>query len=283
MGKGDKPVDKVSEQSTSVNDEGDASIKTATKTATVTYHGTQENQIGQTDTSATAILKSKSIGIPDGLEQSPALIINPSLTPQEPQKPLQKGRLTPEGRRYRSLYEELKRRYLEQKEDHNKTVNVLNDEYKYLKDQLTGVTAENEKLRQEGYVQRDNERVSTGIQTEGSDDDNTDSSSSNGVDCNPRCRIDMCITEDEDGHKFECNRCKKLFQYECTNLPTYQIAHFLTTNNRRYICVNCTVIPDYVADVIKNKKASSPVSTTMANGDVADNLMSSLKSFLTER
>ena len=78
---------------------------------------------------------------------------------------------------------------------------------------------------------------------------------------------------------------KKLFPYECTNLPTYQIARFLATNYRRYTCVNCTVIPGYVADVIKNK-ASSPVSTTMANGDigdVADNLMSSLKSFLTEK
>ena len=166
MGKGDKPADKHSEQSTSINDEGDANIKTVTKTATVTYHETQKKQIAQTDTSATAILKSKSIGIPDGLEQSPALIINPSLTPQKPQKPPQKGRLTPEGRRYRTIYEELKRRYLEQKEDHNKTVNALNDEYKYLKDQLTGVAAENEKLRQEGNLQRENERVSTGIQSD---------------------------------------------------------------------------------------------------------------------
>ena len=156
----------------------------------------------------TAIWKSKSIGIPDGLEQSPALIINPSLTPQKPQNHTQKGRPTPERRRYQTLYEELKRRYLEQK-DHNKTVNTLNDEYKYLKDQLTGVTTENEKLRQEGYVQRENERVSMGIQTEGSDDDNTDSSTSNSVDCNPGCRIDMCITEAEDEHKFECNCCKK--------------------------------------------------------------------------
>ena len=76
------------------------------------------------------------------------------------------------------------------------------------------------------------------------------------------CKIGMCI-EDEDEHKLECNRCKNLFHYNCTTLPVYQIAHFLTTNYRRYICIKCTTIPEYVTDIMKDKKVSPNVLETM--------------------
>ena len=106
----------------------------------------------------------------------------------------------------------------------------LNSKCESLEKQLAEFVRENEKPRET------NEN-SDSIQT-------TDTSDS--------CSNDACH-EDDDEHRFECNRCKKLFHYGCTNMPTYQIAHFLTPNYRRYICINCTVVPEYITEIMKQK------------------------------
>ena len=59
---------------------------------------------------------------------------------------------------------------------------------------------------------------------------------------------DHCI-EDDDEHKLKCYQCKKLFHYACSSLPLYQLTHFLTIGYRRYLCRNCTIVPDYLKDI----------------------------------
>ena len=168
-------------------------------------------------------------------------------------------------------------------------MNSLKTDCKSLEEQLTNCTIENEKLRQkcEQAEQPCRPKEATKeVQTEIPMEDSTDvdRSSNNLIARASGCKAGMCI-EDEDKYKFECNRCKKLFHYRFTNLPTYQITHFLTTNYRRYICINCTLIPDYIADITKDGVAPPPPPVTVTTDVVNDNdnLISSLKSFLTEQ
>ena len=44
-------------------------------------------------------------------------------------------------------------------------------------------------------------------------------------------------------------KCSRLVHYTCTQLPTYQLSQFLTKGCRRYVCMQCTHVPDYVSDI----------------------------------
>ena len=46
----------------------------------------------------------------------------------------------------------------------------------------------------------------------------------------------------------------KLTHYACTQLTVHQIVHFLTKGYRRYICNECTVIPNYIQESFFKKK-----------------------------
>ena len=68
----------------------------------------------------------------------------------------------------------------------------------------------------------------------------------------PKCSDGICRS-DEDEHKLECTQCKNLFHYSCTQLPLYQLAHFLIRGYRKYLCSVCTTIPDYVKETMASK------------------------------
>ena len=185
--------------------------------------------------------------------------------PKSPMKP--PGSMTPEGRRYRILYGELKQKYLGQsktveklnaeQDDLKQRLKDSNDKCKSLDEQLTNFAIENETLRQqmEQVEPSDNSSGSTEATISDCATEDSKSTSKQSESSNPICSSSNCI-EDNDQYKFECTKCKYLFHYRCTELPTYQIAHFLTTNYRRYICINCTKVPDYVADVMKDRAPS---------------------------
>ena len=56
--------------------------------------------------------------------------------------------------------------------------------------------------------------------------------------------------DDGDEHKLECKQCKKLFHYSCAGVPVFQLSHFLTSGYRKFICKRCTVIPDYIKEIM---------------------------------
>ena len=62
---------------------------------------------------------------------------------------------------------------------------------------------------------------------------------------NRKCSPGIC-EEDDDDKKLECTECDKLFHYSCTGLPLHQLAHFMTKGYRKYICVSCTTVPEYL-------------------------------------
>ena len=67
------------------------------------------------------------------------------------------------------------------------------------------------------------------------------------------CEYNSCISDD-DLNKLECSQCSRLVHYACTQLPTYQLSQFLTKGYRRYVCMQCTHIPDYVNDIAQSAK-----------------------------
>ena len=142
------------------------------------------------------------------------------------------------------MYEDLKIRYRQQEETHAGTVTQLNSKCESLEKQLSEFVIVNETLRQRVETNQNSESVQTSDAPPPQDKEKCTS--------DVNCSVKACY-EDDDEHKFECIRCKKLFHYGCTKMPTYQIAHFLTPNYRRYICINCTQIPEYVTEVMKNK------------------------------
>ena len=42
-----------------------------------------------------------------------------------------------------------------------------------------------------------------------------------------QCSLIHCI-DDEDQFKLQCSGCNRLVHYACTQLPVYQVSHFLT-------------------------------------------------------
>ena len=66
-----------------------------------------------------------------------------------------------------------------------------------------------------------------------------------------KCTQTICLV-DENKHKLECAECKRLVHYGCTLLPLYQLQQFLVKGYRKYVCSNCIVVPDYLANLKTN-------------------------------
>ena len=225
--------------------------------------------------------------------------------PRSPRKP-NEAPLSPNGRKYKAMYEDMKTRFLEYKTKYQQEMEIyitasrereslFSKENKILKERLSDLethhkqviaekeTTEDEHreefecmkvnyenaiiskdeviLKQTKAIQECDERLRNKNTGENS---NANSALTNVDTPTSVCSSTNCF-DDEDQHKFECIRCKKLIHYRCTRLPTYQIAHFLTTNYRRYICINCTKVPEYVADAMKG--SSPPSVTVQKNND----------------
>ena len=76
------------------------------------------------------------------------------------------------------------------------------------------------------------------------------------ISTNSACSFQDC---DEEASKFmlQCNKCKKLTHYGCTQLPAYQISLFMPSGYRRYVCVKC--VGSIHEDILEN--CSAPEST----------------------
>ena len=222
----------------------------------------------------------------DNVARSPTRFANINLLPSKPS-----GSPDP-NKRYKVLYEQLKVNYRQQEKAYHRKVDRLNDISKKLKesedirmsldDQLTNFAIENEALRQKLEASNNNggspEESTSEISTVGSEPPLNQNSATTSL-----CNAAKCF-DDEDQYKFECIKCKKLFHYRCTNLPTYQIAHFLTTNYRRYICINCTKIPEYITEVMKHHTPPPTIRETCREKTVDSNdTIASLKTFLSEQ
>ena len=96
----------------------------------------------------------------------------------------------------------------------------------------------------------------------------------------PKCSEDHAhgCPDDGDEHKLECKQCKKLFHYSCAGVPMFQLSHFLTTGYRKFICKQCTDVPEYLKKIMKpylqtNSQAQEQIQkmeaelTVMKNGD----------------
>ena len=75
-----------------------------------------------------------------------------------------------------------------------------------------------------------------------------------------QCTPNAC-TQDDDQYKMECAECHRLLHYKCTQLPKFQVQLFLTKGYRKFICVNCVEIPEYLEEIIPHVHAP-PVSPT---------------------
>ena len=64
-----------------------------------------------------------------------------------------------------------------------------------------------------------------------------------------KCTSVKCI-QDEDIYKLECYDCKRRVHYKCTKLPAFQVQLFLTKHYRRFVCVNCIDVPEYLSDLM---------------------------------
>ena len=66
------------------------------------------------------------------------------------------------------------------------------------------------------------------------------------------CMSSSCI-QDNDQYKLECAECHHLVHYNCIRLPVFQLQLFLTKGYRKFICMNCVDIPEYLNDMFPNK------------------------------
>ena len=74
------------------------------------------------------------------------------------------------------------------------------------------------------------------------------------------CIISGCKIESET--MLRCNVCRHKIYLECTQLPIYQLFHFLYTKNyRRYVCAECTAgigqLPTHIRDNITHTEESN--------------------------
>ena len=72
------------------------------------------------------------------------------------------------------------------------------------------------------------------------------------------CKSGICEV-DEDDKKLLCQACKRLFHYSCTELPLYQLSQFLVKGYRKYICANCTDIPEYIREALASQETHNEI------------------------
>ena len=91
------------------------------------------------------------------------------------------------------------------------------------------------------------------------------------------CTLNRC-KNDDDQYKLMCSECKRLVHYRCTSLPAYQIEHFMTRNYRKFVCTNCTTVPEYIADIF-----SSDQDTNKMKSDDIEELRATIERVTTEK
>ena len=64
------------------------------------------------------------------------------------------------------------------------------------------------------------------------------------------CTQTSCCLDDKDRHILECAECKRMVHYRCTELPLYQLQLFLTKGYRKFVCINCVSVQDYLTKII---------------------------------
>lgn len=75
-----------------------------------------------------------------------------------------------------------------------------------------------------------------------------------------KCTENSCV-QDKSQHKLLCGQCERLVHYRCTGLPLYQLQHFLTKNYRKFVCINCTIVPDYLQNIIPKDEDTEILKT----------------------
>ena len=58
------------------------------------------------------------------------------------------------------------------------------------------------------------------------------------------CGGSSCSTLNTDDDLLTCGKCKTKWQYSCTGLPPYQIALFLSSGYRKFVCERCANVPE---------------------------------------
>lgn len=66
-----------------------------------------------------------------------------------------------------------------------------------------------------------------------------------------KCTKTACIIKDNDPHFLTCSVkvCSRSVHYSCTELPLYQLQHFLIRGYRKYICSSCTKISPHLKEI----------------------------------
>ena len=77
----------------------------------------------------------------------------------------------------------------------------------------------------------------------------TENDTSHKDDEDGKCTSVECV-QDEDIYKLEYYDCKRRVHYKCTKLPAFQVQLCLTKHYRRFVCVNCIDIPEYLSDLM---------------------------------
>ena len=90
-----------------------------------------------------------------------------------------------------------------------------------------------------------------------------------------QCTPNAC-TQDDDQYKLECTDCHRLVHYKCTQLPKFQVHLFLTKGYRKFVCVNCVEIPEYLEEILPNVH-TPPVLSTDSHTKTMLELTSALK------
>ena len=77
-----------------------------------------------------------------------------------------------------------------------------------------------------------------------------------------QCAVEKCndnynykkLYEHYKKETLQCDSCKRLVHYSCTQLPEYQLVMFLTNCYSEYVCFNCVASenniskPDFIVD-----------------------------------
>ena len=83
--------------------------------------------------------------------------------------------------------------------------------------------------------------------------------------------------DDEDSYKLECSVCQRLLHYRCTELPLYQLQHFMTKSYRKFVCTNCTTVEQWLIDTFPNENLQSPMKKTTELSQALKNRSTEIK------
>ena len=198
-----------------------------------------EYDVDQKDPQNDANCSRKDAGsTPDNNTEENLQIATELATPATPATP---------GQNYEALYNETKNRFLEYTLNAERRFTKLKGQYDQLLikiDNCSNETSDQEKnlAAEVAALKKENDELKIRI----SEDRIL---SKNKMRCKPgQCR------DDGDDKKLLCDKCKKLFHYSCTELPLYQLTHLMTKGYRKYLCHQCTVIPEYLREGLESQQ-----------------------------